>query len=178
MLKLLLYICLRFELSSSGFLLLQYSSSTPTTMPPIVWVDLEMTGLDITNDVILEIAVLLTDDSPELKPLAVDAQLHLVLHQPMEVLSNMNEWCKSHHGTSGLTQRVLLSTTTAQQAEDQVLAFLEKFQVSKGVGLLAGNSVHVDKQFLCKEMPRFVEFLHYRILDVSTVFHHRLGYVR
>ncbi|CAO3691308.1 unnamed protein product [Rhizopus stolonifer] len=83
-------------------------------------------------------------------------------------MDNMNEWCIDHHGKSGLTRQVLESNITVQAAEKQVLDFL-KLHIPEGIAPLAGNSVHADKQFLVKEMPKIVDYLHYRIVDVSTI---------
>lgn len=91
----------------------------------------------------------------------------IAIHHSEEVLSNMNDWCKEHHNKSGLVQRVRDSTVTLQQAEQQVLSFVQQhteFQTAQ----LAGNSVHVDRLFLQRHMPRLLEHLHYRIVDVST----------
>ncbi|KAG0172038.1 Oligoribonuclease, mitochondrial [Apophysomyces sp. BC1015] len=83
-------------------------------------------------------------------------------------MDSMNDWCKQHHGASGLTQAVLDSHVTMTDAQDQVLEFIQR-HIPSGVAPLAGNSVHADKRFLEKEMPRIVDYLHYRIVDVSTV---------
>lgn len=139
----------------------------------LVWVDLEMTGLNPDTDVILEIAVVLTDDTPALKQIIHPttnerAELHLIIQHPPHVLDRMNEWCKDHHGASGLTQRVLDSKIQPVEAQEKILEFLEPFLHEKPF-MLAGNSVHVDKQFLQRGMPAFHDLLHYRIVDVSTV---------
>ncbi|KAL2911836.1 Phosphatidylinositol 3,4,5-trisphosphate-dependent Rac exchanger 2 protein [Polyrhizophydium stewartii] len=132
---------------------------------PLVWVDLEMTGLDLDKDTIIEIACIITDG--DLNP--VEEQLDLVIHHPRSVMDNMNEWCIEHHGESGLTQAVLDSTLSLADAEKQVLEYVKRYAPTVRSGVLAGNSVHVDRQFLCKYMPTLVEHLHYRIVDVSTV---------
>ncbi|KAG0180101.1 Oligoribonuclease, mitochondrial [Apophysomyces sp. BC1021] len=128
-----------------------------------------MTGLDIQKDHLIEIAVLLTDGDLNI----VAEGPELVIHQPREVMDSMNgnvkmDWCKQHHGASGLTQAVLDSHVTMTDAQDQVLEFIQR-HIPSGVAPLAGNSVHADKRFLEKEMPRIVDYLHYRIVDVSTV---------
>ncbi len=94
---------------------------------------------------------------------------NLAIHQSDEVLDSMNEWCIEHHGVSGLTQRVRDSTISMQDAEDQVLAFVTKHVPEPKMALLAGNSVHMDLAFLRQCMPRLVDHLHYRIVDVSSV---------
>ncbi|KAJ3053833.1 Oligoribonuclease, mitochondrial [Rhizophlyctis rosea] len=124
-----------------------------------------MTGLDLKQDRIIEIAVIITDG--ELNVVAEGPDL--IIHQPKELMDNMNDWCIQHHGQSGLTAAVLKSTITTQEAEEQVLSFVRRYIPNAREGLLAGNSVHVDKQFLQQEMPGLLSHLHYRIVDVSTV---------
>ncbi|KAI8579421.1 hypothetical protein K450DRAFT_242091 [Umbelopsis ramanniana AG] len=124
-----------------------------------------MTGLDLAKDHLIEIAVLITNGNLDI----VAKGPELVIHQPKSVMDNMNDWCVEHHGASGLTQQVLESTISVQEAEAQVLDFIVKHVPQPGVAQLAGNSVHADKRFLEKEMPKVVEHLHYRIVDVSTV---------
>ena len=137
----------------------------PTNLPaPLVWIDMEMSGLDPATCVILEIAVLVTDSELELVAEGPD----LVVHQPDVVLDAMDEWNTSHHGKSGLTARVKASALTASEAEEQVLAFLEE-HCKEGTSPLCGNSVHMDRAFLAAYMPRLHAFLHYRNVDVSTV---------
>ncbi|CDH57826.1 exonuclease rnase t and dna polymerase iii [Lichtheimia corymbifera JMRC:FSU:9682] len=131
---------------------------------PLVWIDCEMTGLDLTKDHLIEIAVLITDG--DLNVVAEGPEL--IIHQPSEVMDSMNDWCKEHHGASGLTQAVLDSKVSTADAQTQVLDFLKK-HINPGDAPLAGNSVHADKRFLEKEMPDVVNYLHYRIVDVSTI---------
>ncbi|KIY95155.1 putative REX2, RNA exonuclease 2 [Monoraphidium neglectum] len=131
---------------------------------PLVWIDLEMTGLDIEKDTIIEIACLVTDG--DLKTVVEGPSL--AIHHPEAVIESMNDWCKEHHGKSGLTQRVRDSSTSLQEAEEQVLAFVAahtEFQSAQ----LAGNSVHVDRMFLQRHMPALLGHLHYRIVDVSSI---------
>ncbi|XP_004585145.1 oligoribonuclease, mitochondrial [Ochotona princeps] len=130
----------------------------------MVWVDLEMTGLDIEKDQIIEMACLITDS--DLNILAEGP--NLIIKQPDELLDSMSDWCKEHHGKSGLTKAVKESTITLQQAEYEFLSFVRQ-QTPPGLCPLAGNSVHADKKFLDKYMPQFMKHLHYRIIDVSTV---------
>uniref|UniRef100_A0A8C0MSH1 Oligoribonuclease, mitochondrial n=3 Tax=Canis lupus TaxID=9612 RepID=A0A8C0MSH1_CANLF len=130
----------------------------------MVWVDLEMTGLDIEKDQIIEMACLITDS--DLNILAEGP--NLIIKQPDELLDSMSDWCKEHHGKSGLTKAVKESTMTLQQAEYEFLSFVRQ-QTPPGLCPLAGNSVHADKKFLDKYMPQFMKHLHYRIIDVSTV---------
>nr|XP_033790059.1 oligoribonuclease, mitochondrial-like [Geotrypetes seraphini] len=130
----------------------------------MVWVDLEMTGLDIEKDKIIEMACLITDS--DLNILAEGP--NLIIHQPDELLDGMSDWCKQHHGKSGLTQAVRDSKISLQHAEYEFLSFVRQ-HTPPGVCPLAGNSVHADKKFLDKYMPQFMRHLHYRIIDVSTV---------
>ncbi|CAG8455042.1 10177_t:CDS:2 [Dentiscutata heterogama] len=142
---------------------------------PLVWIDCEMTGLDVESDHIIEIAVLITDG--KLNILAEGPVL--VINQSQETMDKMNDWCKQHHGDvssiyiliqqSGLTAKVLSSTITTSDASAQILEFLKKHIPKKGISPLAGNSVYADKMFLKKEMPEMVDWLHYRIIDVSSI---------
>jgi oligoribonuclease len=130
----------------------------------LVWIDMEMTGLDPDKDRILEIAVLVTD--PELNVVAEGP--NLAVFQPEEVLAGMDEWNRTHHGASGLLDRVRASTETVGQAEAKVLAFCAG-HVPPKTSPLCGNSVWQDRRFLMRHMPALNDFFHYRIVDVSTV---------
>ncbi|KAF9929496.1 Oligoribonuclease, mitochondrial [Linnemannia zychae] len=132
--------------------------------PSLVWIDCEMTGL-LPTDKLIEIAVIITDDNLNI----IAEGPNLIIHQPKEVMDNMNQWCIDHHGASGLTASVLSSTTTTAQACNQVLDFIKTYIPEPRQGILAGNSVHADKVFLEREMAPIIEHLHYRIVDVSTV---------
>ncbi|CDJ47936.1 oligoribonuclease, putative [Eimeria brunetti] len=132
---------------------------------PLLWLDCEMTGLDPRKDRILEVACILTDG--QLK--RVQEGPTIVLHCPKEVLMEMGPWCQEHHGKSGLTEACMRATTTAAAAEQQIISFLKENGVGTGEAILAGNSIHMDKEFLRNEMPGVLEFLHYRILDVSSI---------
>lgn len=132
-------------------------------LPPLVWVDMEMSGLDPATCVILEIAVLVTD--ADLQEIATGPEI--VIHHPESVLAAMDEWNTTHHGGSGLSQRVRESTVSLAAAEEQVLAFIT---ASGAAGApLCGNSVHLDRAFLARYMPSVNAALHYRNIDVSTV---------
>lgn len=137
--------------------------SRPKLQDPLVWIDLEMTGLNIEKDTIIEIACLVTDG--ELKQVVEGPSI--AIHHPESVLENMNDWCKEHHAKSGLVQRVRDSSTSLAQAEAAVLAFVQE-HTQYQAAQLAGNSVHVDRLFLQRHMPALLEHLHYRIVDVST----------
>lgn len=130
----------------------------------LIWLDLEMTGLEPKVDVILEIATIITDS--HLNILAEGPVF--AIHQSDEVLENMNEWCIEHHGNSGLTQRCRESQISLAQATEQSLAFIAKY-VSAGKSPMCGNSIGQDRRFINKYMPEFEEHFHYRNLDVSTV---------
>ena len=130
----------------------------------LVWIDMEMSGLDAERERILEIAVLVTDG--ELNVIAEGP--NLVIHQSEEVLAAMDEWNTKHHGASGLIQRVRESTVDESVAEAAVLGFLKEHCLPKSAPL-AGNSVHQDRRFLCRYMRELDDFLHYRIVDVSTI---------
>ncbi len=137
---------------------------TPPPAGRLVWMDLEMTGLDPRRDRILEIATLVTDDELEV----VAAGPELIVHQPDELLDGMDAWNTEHHGASGLTAASRASTVSEAEAEELTLAFLRE-HVAEGASPLCGNTVHQDKRFLVAQMPRIDAFLHYRILDVSTI---------
>ncbi|MCL7461119.1 oligoribonuclease [Pseudomonas sp. NW5] len=130
----------------------------------LIWIDLEMTGLDPELDVILEIATVITDS--QLNVLAEGPSM--VVHQSDEVLAGMSAWCVEHHGRSGLTQRVRESTIDTAEAERRTLAFLAEW-VPAGASPMCGNSIGQDRRFLVRYMPQLEAFFHYRNLDVSTI---------
>ncbi|MGE0786143.1 MAG: oligoribonuclease [Sandaracinaceae bacterium] len=130
----------------------------------LIWIDLEMSGLDPDREHILEIASVVTDQ--ELTVVAEGPSL--VIHQPNAVLEAMDEWNQRHHGASGLTDRVRASSTSLADAERQTLEFLAA-HATEGAAPLAGNSVHQDRLFLVKYMPTLHGFLHYRNVDVTTI---------
>jgi len=129
----------------------------------MVWVDLEMSGLNINKETILEMACIVTDTN--LKPL--HPGIDVVINQPNEILENMDDWNKTHHGSSGLIEQVRNSKVSLQQAETMMLDYVQQY-VEPRKAILAGNSVHIDKMFLLKYMPLFIDHLHYRIVDVSS----------
>ncbi|KIY68092.1 ribonuclease H-like protein [Cylindrobasidium torrendii FP15055 ss-10] len=132
---------------------------------PLVWVDCEMTGLDHKNDKIIEIAVLITNGNLEL----VDEGIRYVIKTEKKYLDGMDKWCVKTHGESGLTEEVLGAQESIQEVEAKVLAYVKRWVASPRTAILAGSSVHVDRQFLCEQMPSLVEYLHYRICDCSTI---------
>jgi len=130
----------------------------------LIWLDLEMTGLEPEVDVILEIAIIITD-----------SQLNILAQGPVfaisqsdDVLDNMNPWCIEHHGKSGLTQRCKDSSVTLANATLKSLAFVQEW-VPQGKSPMCGNSIGQDRRFINKYMPDFEEHFHYRNLDVSTI---------
>ncbi|XP_024868197.1 probable oligoribonuclease [Temnothorax curvispinosus] len=148
-----------------------YATSTPVETRNevknerhIVWLDMEMTGLEVETCHILEIACFVTDE--QLK-LASD-YLNIVINQPDKVLENMSDWCKLQHRKTGLINECRTSKTTLEEAQRRTLSFLEN-HVPKGVCPLAGNSVYMDSIFLKKYMPLVYNHLHYRIIDISTI---------
>jgi oligoribonuclease len=130
----------------------------------LIWIDLEMTGLDTDNDCIIEIATIVT--SPQLEILAEGPVL--AIHQDETVLGRMDEWNQRHHSSSGLIERVRASRVTEPDAERQTLEFLQKW-VPANQSPMCGNSICQDRRFLHRCMPELEEYFHYRNLDVSTV---------
>lgn len=130
----------------------------------LIWIDLEMTGLDPDVHKIIEIASIVTDS--ELNILAEGPVL--AIHQPDEELAKMDEWCTNTHTGSGLVDRVRRSQITEQQAVEQTIAFLAKW-VPQGVSPICGNSIGQDRRFLYRHMPELESYFHYRYIDVSTL---------
>ena len=130
----------------------------------LIWIDLEMTGLDTQNDQIIEIATIVTD--PELNTLAEGPVL--AIHQSDDVLAAMDEWNTTQHGQSGLVKRVKETCMTVAEAERLTLEFLDK-HVDKGASPMCGNSICQDRRFMARLMPDLESFFHYRNLDVSTL---------
>lgn len=131
----------------------------------IVWMDLEMTGLDPERERIIEVATIITD--ADLKVIAEGPEL--VVHQPDAVLDAMDDWNTRHHGDSGLTERVRTSSITEAEAEQATLEFLKAEGVLERTAPLAGNSIHQDRRFIAKYMRELDAWLHYRMIDVSTI---------
>ena len=130
----------------------------------LIWIDLEMTGLDTQNDLIIEIATIVTDS--ELNTLAEGPVL--AIHQSDEIMNSMDEWNTNQHGKSGLTERVKKSDTSVEQAEQQTIAFLKEY-VPAGASPMCGNSICQDRRFMARLMPELEAFFHYRNLDVSSL---------
>jgi oligoribonuclease len=136
-------------------------SDTPTKL---VWMDLEMTGLDSDRDVIIEMATLITD--LQLNIIAEGPEL--VIHRTPEFFESMDSWNREHHTKSGLWAKVLSSAISQQDAENLTLDFLKK-HMGPRESPLCGNSIWQDRRFIAKHMKGLDEFLHYRLIDVSTV---------
>ncbi|MHB9799415.1 oligoribonuclease [Pseudomonas sp. MT3] len=130
----------------------------------LIWIDLEMTGLDPDKDVIIEMATIVTDSDLNI----LEEGPVIAVHQSEELLAGMDEWNTRQHGQSGLTQRVRESTTSAAEAEAMTIAFLEKW-VPKRSSPICGNSICQDRRFLYRHMPKLEGYFHYRNLDVSTL---------
>jgi oligoribonuclease len=130
----------------------------------LVWIDLEMTGLDTDRDTVLELALIVTDS--ELRELAVGPVL--AIEHPLAVLEAMDEWNTRHHTASGLWERVLTQGVPMAEAERQALAFLERWSARRA-SPMCGNSICQDRRFLHRCMPDLEQWFHYRNLDVSTL---------
>jgi len=130
----------------------------------LIWIDLEMTGLDPDSDSIIEIATLVTDK--ELTPVAEGPEL--AIHQPEAILARMDEWNQRQHGGSGLLQRVRDSRVSVLDAQQRTLEFLAR-HVPAGASPMCGNSICQDRRFLARGMPELERYFHYRNLDVSTL---------
>jgi oligoribonuclease len=136
----------------------------PVSDQNLVWIDLEMTGLDPQNDVIIEIATVVTDANLEI--LAEGPVV--AIHQPEAILAGMDDWNTNQHTQSGLLERVRVSRDDAASAEQATLHFLQQW-VGQGVSPMCGNSICQDRRFLARLMPRLEGWFHYRNLDVSTL---------
>lgn len=130
----------------------------------LIWIDLEMTGLDPEKERIIEIATLVTNNDLEI----IAQGPVLAIHQPQSLLDAMDDWCTKTHGESGLTKRVQESEVTTREAEVATLDFLRQ-HLKAGASPMCGNSVHQDRRFMQYEMPELEAFFHYRNLDVSTI---------
>ena len=134
---------------------------------PLVWIDCEMTGLDAENDTIMSLACFVTDHNLNLLD---ENGYEAIIKHSQQQMDAMGQWCKDHHGASGLTQACLDSTMTADLAAQQLLRYIQKHAPDRRRALLAGNTVHADKAFLVKEpWTKVIKHLHHRILDVSAI---------
>lgn len=143
---------------------LRMASSDNDRQSNLIWIDLEMTGLDTDTDTIIEIATIVTDK--HLNELAEGPDL--AIGQSKQVMLAMDDWNTRHHGDSGLTERVLQSDISLRQAELETLEFLSHW-VDAGASPMSGNSICQDRRFLAREMPELERFFHYRNLDVSSL---------
>lgn len=130
----------------------------------LIWLDLEMTGLIPETDKVIEIATIVTDAN--LNILAEGPTI--AINQPKVILDGMDDWNQSHHGSSGLIDRVLASNHTEQSATDETIEFLKKY-VGRGKSPMCGNSICQDRRFMARHMPELESYFHYRNLDVSTI---------
>lgn len=130
----------------------------------LVWLDMEMTGLDPINNVVLEVAVVITDSQLNI----LDQTPSFAIIQPQEELAKMDKWNVSTHTKSGLLDRIKDSGIELAEAEKAVLNLLKKY-VPKATSPLCGNTIHQDRKFIVRYMPKLEEYLHYRNIDVSTV---------
>ena len=136
----------------------------PTSFDPLVWIDLEMTGLEVNRHTIVEIAVLITDSNLEI----VDEGLDLVVHQPPEALAEMDAFVRKMHTRSNLLPAIEASTLSLEAAGVQVLEYLSRHVPAPGTAPLCGNSIGVDRRFLDQYLPTVDQYLHYRSIDVSS----------
>ena len=132
--------------------------------PNLIWIDCEMTGLDLEKDVLVEIAVLVTDSELNVIGEGID----LVIAASPEQLAGMNEFVTQMHTNSGLITQIPAGISVSE-AEDQIIKYLESANTVAGKSPLAGNSVSVDRSFIARDMPRLNDYLHYRTIDVSSV---------
>jgi oligoribonuclease len=131
----------------------------------LVWVDCEMTGLDVSQDALIEVAVLVTDAELNVLGDGVD----VVIHADEEALARMPEVVRQMHESSGLTEEVRRSTTTLAQAEDMVMEYVTRYVPAPRTAPLCGNSIATDRGFIARDMPRLDAHLHYRMVDVSSI---------
>jgi len=131
----------------------------------LVWIDCEMTGLDLGSDQLIEVAVVVTDSQLNV----LDPGLDVVIHADDDVLAGMVDVVREMHGRSGLTEEVRASTVTLAEAEQQVLDYVKRFAPDRRTAPLCGNSIGTDRGFLARDMPALDDHLHYRMIDVSSI---------
>ena len=139
-------------------------SAMATELPHLIWIDCEMTGLDLATDALVEIAVLVTDSELNVIGEGVD----VVIQATQDQLDAMNEFVTNMHTTSGLITQIP-SGISVSAAEEMILAYLQASGTEPGKSPLAGNSVSVDRNFIARDMPKLNEYLHYRTIDVSSI---------
>ncbi|MDX8377331.1 MAG: oligoribonuclease [Mariprofundales bacterium] len=130
----------------------------------LIWMDMEMTGLNPDNHHIIEIATLVTDENLDI----IAEGPNLIIHQPEDVLQDMSAWCQDYHYRSGLINQVRASSTTVAEAEKETLDFIRKYSPKKA-SPLCGNTICQDRRFLARFMSEINDWLHYRMIDVSTL---------
>jgi oligoribonuclease len=145
-------------------MMLESQNTQPAKHAHLVWVDCEMTGLDASKDVLVEIAVLVTDSELNIIGEGVD----VVIKASSEQLSGMDDFVTKMHTDSGLIEQIP-NGISVSEAEELILKYLESAGVPSGKSPIAGNSVYVDRIFISRDMPRLSEFLHYRTVDVSSI---------
>ena len=135
-----------------------------TELPHLIWIDCEMTGLNLATDALVEIAVLVTDSELNVIGDGVD----VVIHATQGQLDSMNDFVRAMHTTSGLITEIPNGIQIAE-AEEQILSYLKSAGTEPGKSPLAGNSVSVDRNFITRDMPQLHDYLHYRTIDVSSI---------
>ena len=141
-----------------------YSAAMANEQPNLIWIDCEMTGLSLEKDVLVEIAVLVTDSELNVNGDGID----VVIKASAEQLAGMNEFVTQMHTTSGLITEIP-NGISVSQAEEAIIKYLESAQTVPGKSPLAGNSVSVDRSFIARDMPLLNDYLHYRTIDVSSI---------
>ena len=136
-----------------------------TLKDPLVWIDCEMTGLDVERDALIEVAVVVTDGDLRI----VDPGMDVLITPPEAALENMNDFVRAMHTSSGLLEDLKTDAVSMEEATEQVLSYIKRFVPQEGKALLAGNSVGTDKMFLEANMPSVINHLHYRLVDVSSI---------
>jgi oligoribonuclease len=131
----------------------------------LVWIDCEMTGLDLERDALIEVAALVTDADLNILGEGVD----VVIHAPDDVLDGMVDFVRDMHAKSGLTEAVRAATVTVSEAEDMIMEYIARYAPAPGTAPLCGNSIATDRGFLARDMKRLDGFLHYRMIDVSSI---------
>lgn len=133
---------------------------------PLVWIDCEMTGLNVFEDHIIEICCIITDGNLNV----IDEKgFESTIYYPKNVLDSMNEWCVNQHGKSGLTAKVLENPQCElSKIEEDLLKYIKQY-VEPSKGIMSGNSIHMDKFFMMREFPKIIDYLHYRLVDVSSI---------
>lgn len=135
-----------------------------STSPNLIWIDMEMTGLNPKKDRILEIALIVTDSNLNI----LDDSIDVIIHQSKIIVNRMSVFVKNMHNNSGLTDKVLKSKTTLKEAGGKIDKVIRKY-CDKRTGLLCGSSIHADRAFLKVAFPRIDKYLHYRMIDVTSI---------